>query len=95
MPTATVVGGWKDQLASPGATQMANVVALLSSRPWYELVPDQNHTVVTSGYGSFGGDDYVAAARTPNGRLAMAYVPPARTITVDLGTLSRPVTARW
>ena len=89
------VGGWKDQLASPGATQMANVVALLSSRPWYELVPDQDHTVVTSGYGSFGGDDYVTAARTPDGKLAMAYVPSARTIKVDLGKLSGPVTARW
>jgi hypothetical protein len=74
---------------------MANVVALLSSRPWYELVPDQDHKVVTSGYGSFGGDDYVTAARTPDGKLAMAYVPSARTITVDLGTLSGPVTARW
>jgi hypothetical protein len=89
------VGGWKDQLASPGATQMAHVVALLSSRPWYELVPDQNHEVVTSGYGSFGGDDYVTAARTPEGKLAIAYVPSARTITVDLGTLSGRVTARW
>src|SRR5207247_4793672 len=89
------VGGWKDQLASPGATQMANVVALLSSRRWYELVPDQDHTVVTSGYGSFGADDYVTAARTPDGTLAMAFVPSARTITVDLGTLSGPVTARW
>ena len=89
------IGGWKDRLASPGATQMANVVALLSSRPWYRLVPDQDHTVVTSGYGSFGDDDYVTAARTPDGKLAIAYVPSARTITVDLGTLSGPVTARW
>jgi hypothetical protein len=89
------VGGWKDYLASPGATQMANVVALFSSRPWYELVPDQSHTIVTSGYGSFGDSDYVTAAHTPDGKLAMAYLPSARTITVDLGTLNGPVTARW
>ena len=44
-------------------------------RPWYDLVPDQNHTLVTSGYGTFGDDDYVTAARTPDGKLAMAYVP--------------------
>jgi hypothetical protein len=90
------VGGWKDELASPGATQMANLVALFGSRPWYQLVPDQNHTVVTSGYGTFGDDDYVTAASTPDGKLAVAYVPSSsRAITVDLGTFSGPVTARW
>jgi hypothetical protein len=89
------VGGWPEHLESIGATQMVNLVALFSSRPWYELVPDQDHAFVTSGYGSFGGDDYVTAARTPDGRLAMAYVPSARTIMVDLGRLSGPVTARW
>ena len=89
------VGGWKDEMDSPGATQMANVVALFSPRRWYDLVPDQNHTLVTSGYGSFGQDDYVTAAQTPDGKLAMAYVPSSRTITVDLSTFSGPVTARW
>ncbi len=74
---------------------MANVVALFSPRRWYDLVPDQNHTLVTSGYGTFGQDDYVTAASTPDGKLAMAYVPSAGTITVDLGTFSGPVTARW
>ena len=80
---------------SPGATQMANVVALFSPRRWYDLVPDQNHTLVTSGYGAFGQDDYVTAAQTPDGKLGMAYVPSSRTITVDLSTFSGPVTARW
>jgi hypothetical protein len=74
--------------------QMANAVGLFSYRRWYDLVPDQDHTVVASGYGTFRTDDDVTAARTPDGRLAMAYVPSARTITVDLGTLGGPVTAR-
>jgi hypothetical protein len=26
---------------------------LFASKKWYDLIPDQNHTVVTSGYGSF------------------------------------------
>jgi hypothetical protein len=58
-------------------------------------VPDQNHTVVTSGYGTFGDLDYVTAASTPDGKLAIAYVPSSRTINVDMGTFSGPVTARW
>ena len=76
---------------SPGATQMANIVALFSPRRWYDLVPDQNHTLVTSGYGSFGQDDYVTAASTPDGKLAIAYLPSGGTVTVDLGTFSGPV----
>ena len=89
------VGGWKDQLDSPGATQMAYVTHLFGPRKWYDLVPDQTHSVVTDGLGTFGADEYVTAASTPDGGLAMAYVPSSRTITVDLSTLSGSVTARW
>jgi hypothetical protein len=89
------IGGWKDTLASPGARQMGYVVEFFSGRPWQRLVPDQDHTLVTSGYGRYGFDDYVTAARTPDGSLGVAYAPSAATMTVDLGTLSGPVTARW
>jgi len=93
--------GWKNQLDTPGAVQIAHVKALFEPRAWYELVPDQVHTVVTAGYGTFsstgsiGANDYVTAARTPSGTLVMAYVPSARTVTVDMSQLSGPVTARW
>ena len=89
------VGGWKDEMDSPGATQMANVVALFSPRRWYDSCPTRTTLLVTSGYGSFGQDDYVTAARTPDGKLAMAYLPSGAHDTVDLGTFSGPVTARW
>ena len=89
------IGGWKDQLDSTGATQMAYVTGLFAPRKWYELVPDQTHSVVTDGLGTFGADDYVTAASTADGALAMAYVPSSRTITVDLSKLSGIVTARW
>ena len=93
--TGNCVGGWKDQLNTPGQQQMAYVNSLFESRPWYDLVPDQTHTVVTDGLGTYGTADYVTAARTPDGTLAIAYVPSSRTITVDLSTFSGPVTARW
>jgi hypothetical protein len=89
------IDGWKDHLDTPGAVQMAYVTSLFESRPWYDLVPDQNHTVVTAGFGSFGSGDYVTAARTPDGKLVMAYVPSARTLTVDMSKLNGPVIARW
>jgi Protein of unknown function (DUF4038)/Putative collagen-binding domain of a collagenase len=87
--------GWKNQLDTPGAVQMAYVTALFEPRAWYDLVPDQGHTVVTSGFGTFGSNDYVTAARTPDGTLVMAYVPSARTLAVDMSKLSGPVMARW
>lgn len=95
------IPGWKTQLDTPGAVQIAYVKALFEPRAWYELVPDQAHKVVTAGYGTFastgsvGANDYVTAARTPSGKLVMAYVPSARTVTVDMSQLSGPATARW
>jgi hypothetical protein len=89
------VGGWKDQLDTLGVTELGYLNALFASRRWYDLVPDQAHTVVTDGLGTYGSDDYVTAAGTPDGRLAIAYVPSGRTVTVDLGRFSGSVTARW
>jgi hypothetical protein len=87
--------GWKDKLDTPGAVQMAHLQALFEPRAWYDLVPDQDGSVVTDGRGKFGEFDYVSAARTPDGKLVMAYVPDKRTITVDMTKLSGPAVARW
>jgi hypothetical protein len=97
--------GWQDYLDSIGATQLGYCKTFFQSIPWYSLVPDQAHALVTSGYGTYwaGGlvhdgistNDYVTAAATPDGKLAVAYIPTARTIIVDLARLSGTVTARW
>lgn len=87
--------GWKDQLNTPGAVQMSHVQRLFLPRRWYDLIPDQRHTLLTTGYGTFGAFTYAAAARTPDGKLALAYLPDHRTITIDLTQLSAPATARW
>jgi hypothetical protein len=89
------LAGWKDQLDSPGAIQVSHVAELFRSRRWFDLVPDQAHTLVTGELTTFGGVDYVTAARTSDGTLGMAYTPSARTLTVDMSRMSGPVTARW
>jgi hypothetical protein len=86
---------WKEKLDTPGAVQMAYVTALFEPRAWYQLVPDQDHALVTQGWGKSGDFSYASAARTPDGKLAIVYVPDKRTITVDLGKLVAPITARW
>jgi len=87
--------GWKEKLDTPGAVQMAYVTALFEPRRWYELVPDEDHALVTQGWGKFGDFNYASAARTPDGKLAIVYVPDKRTITVDMSKLAGPATARW
>jgi chitodextrinase len=95
------IDGWHSNLDTPGSAQMGYAKALFESRPWYALVPDQTHAVVTAGSGNFadtgslGANNYLTAARTPDGALVMAYMPTVRTIGVDLSQLAGPVTARW
>jgi hypothetical protein len=94
--TWPVLPGWKEQLDTPGAKQMKFVQALFEPRPWFELVPDQDHKLLTAGFGKFGEFDYASAASTPDGRLAIVYLPDRRTIHVDMSRLSGPaVVARW
>ena len=121
--------GWKTKLDSPGATQLRYLKDLFASRNWNDLVPDQNHSLVTSGYSPFAGylgqfadyvgkncsgigrvfsfirkrtgfgsittNAYVTAARTPDGSLAVAYLPSVRTITIDMSKLAGSTEARW
>jgi hypothetical protein len=98
--------GWKSKLDTPGAVQMAYVKALFEPRAWYDLIPDQDHMVVTAGYGTFDStttagnryvmtSDYVTAARTPDGSLVIAYMPSLRPLTVDMSKLRASTQARW
>ena len=69
--------------------------------PWFRLVPDFRHRVVTGGYGTYDGksnvasNNYVAAAATPNGRLALAYLPAGGTVSVNFGRFAGKVRVRW
>ena len=88
--------GWEAKLDSQGALDMTRLLALFRPRRWWNLVPDQEHRFVVAGLGEANGLDRCTAATTPDGALAMAYLPDARPITVDLGVLPAPsVVARW
>lgn len=89
------IDGWQKRLDTPGAVQMKYVQALFEPRRWYDLVPDQEHKLLTDGFGKFGDFNYAVAAATPDGKLAIAYLPDKRTVTIDLSRLAGPVNARW
>ena len=92
--TWTFTSSWQQNLDTSGAKQIAHLEAFFRSRNWQDLAPDDKHGIVVSGYGTFdtGSDpfdtsDYVAAAATPDGKLAVAYLPTGGTITVNLAAL--------
>jgi hypothetical protein len=87
--------GWQKALDGVGSRDMVHVRALFLSRPWYRLVPDERRQVVTGGLGEFRGLDYLAAARTTDGGTAIAYMPTARTISVDLTRLCAKTVQAW
>jgi Protein of unknown function (DUF4038)/Putative collagen-binding domain of a collagenase len=97
------LSSWRSKLDTPGAMQLSYMKNLFVPRKWYDLIPDQQHTVVTNGYGTpaaFGTgsvttDTYAAAARTSDGALVIAYLPTIRAITVDMSKLAGTTVARW
>ncbi|HEX8347213.1 MAG TPA: DUF4038 domain-containing protein [Actinoplanes sp.] len=99
---------WQAHLNDRISATVGHAATVFSSRQWYNLVPDFDHTTVTAGYGTFnntnstsgGGGDYVTAARTANGTLVMAYLPSTgtgtRTLTVNMSRLATSsVAAKW
>lgn len=96
------IDGWKSYLDTAGVTQLEIWKDFFSSLPWQNLVPDQKHTAVIAGFGAFGDthirvsrSDYCTAAGTPDGSLVVAYMPTARTITVNMASVKAPADAKW
>ena len=88
----------------PGAFDLAHLHNFFTGFEWSKLVPDINHTLVTSGYGTYdgftaAGDDYVASALTSDGKIGIAYFPSTgtatRTITVNMSKLKAKVICKW
>jgi len=92
---------WRKHLDTTGSRQFGYLVRLLERLPWYRLVPDIHHHVVTSGYGTFDpgsnvlSSDYVTATVTRNGRLALAYLPTGGTVTVNMARFAGRVRVQW
>jgi Protein of unknown function (DUF4038)/Putative collagen-binding domain of a collagenase len=85
---------WREALGSRGARSMTHLHDLLARVPWWLLKPDADHTLLTEGLGP--EDERAVAARTPDGSIAIIYLPDSREITVDLAELAGPeVAARW
>jgi hypothetical protein len=49
--------GWKSYIDTLAVTQLEIWKDFFGSLPWQDLVPDQGHSVLTAGYGTFGSTD--------------------------------------
>ncbi len=87
--------GWEAALDYVGSQDMTRLKELFTSRPWYQLVPDDKHEVVVDGLGEFRGLDYLAAARTTDGATVIAYMPTSREITVDMTNVAGKEAMAW
>lgn len=100
--TWTFTTNWQDFLDSPGTIELSHLTSFFSSIPWWQLIPDQDHQIVTSGYGTYDANNealqnanYVTTAWIPNGSLAVIYDPAGNTLTVNLSSFNSPVFAYW
>jgi hypothetical protein len=99
--TDRFANGWQSHLNTQCVKELGYFKAFMTSVAWYNLVPDQTHSLLTAGYGTYrntgtiGGNDYATAAKTPDGKLAVVYTPVSHTLTIALNNFSGPVTARW
>jgi hypothetical protein len=88
--------GWQGLLTSTAATTITNIVTLMATRPWHNCVPDFDHTLVTSGYGTAGQTDYLTAMREADGKTAIIYFPQGTMVpTVDLTRISGSTAIAW
>jgi hypothetical protein len=85
---------------SDGHKQFGAMAQIMNAFPWWLMLPASVGGVgslITSGGGTTGGQDWVAAAADPAGSILMAYVPPAHTgpITVAASMMAHSFTAYW
>jgi hypothetical protein len=86
---------WRDVLNAESVRQAPLVRRLMESHPWWRLVPDAKHELVTGGDGQWKQANYVAASLADDGTLAIVYTPSGGTIQVAMDRLRGPVTAAW
>lgn len=95
---------WAEEQAnldSPGAIQLGYMAAFFKALSWWNLIPDQSHSFLTAGYGTYdgsgftAGSDYVTAALTPDGKTGVIYLSATHTITLNMAKMSGTVTAKW
>jgi hypothetical protein len=89
---------WQAALSSPGGMNAGLAAQFFAPLRWMDLVPDNPNSssnFLTAGYGSWGSDQYVLGAVTPDGHLGLAYFTFATNVTVDMTKMAGTTRAQW
>ena len=84
---------WPQALRMPGAEQMAHLARLFTSFDFTRLRPAPELVAVQPG--AANPAQFVAAARTEDGELALVYTPEARTVSLAAALLPPNVVPTW
>jgi hypothetical protein len=95
------------ELKTIGASQFGVVKRVLTGIPWYELVPDQSHSLMTAGYGKqntidsgldiscLNSTNYVTTALTADHKYSVSYAPVPTTLSLNMAEYATMVTLHW
>ena len=93
--------GYASSFDTPATLQQKYIPALFYRYPWQNFAPDQTHSVVTSGYGTYNANNLnmftatYATTTWDGANNSVTYTPVSTTLTVDLANFSKPVYAAW
>lgn len=94
---------WQSNLDTTATLQVKFLTKLFNQIQWWMLVPEQNHQVVTAGYGACSASNannenlYNSTCATTawNSSLAIVYAPVSTTLTINMANFSKSMTASW
>jgi len=84
---------WQEALLMPGAEQMAHLADTMTSLHWWKLRPAPE--LVAMQPGEADTRRFISACRSPDGDLAIIYVPEDRSVELCLDGLPRTLQATW
>jgi hypothetical protein len=92
-PNSGIPLPWREALRMPGAEQLRHLMSLFNSIDWWMLIPDA--ALLKHQPGDEDVHQFVAAARTVNGELAVVYIPQPQRVALNLSRLATPLQGEW
>jgi hypothetical protein len=92
-PGSGVARPWAEAIRMPGSVGMRHLRTFFDSFEWWRLRPAQE--LLGEQPGVEDPSRFVAAAKSEDGRFAVAYLPAGGTVHLNLEGLPSPLTARW
>lgn len=86
---------WQNYLDSQGSQDLKRAGEFFNSRRWHDLIPDNDHKTLISGYGNISDASYAAAGRMSNGSTVIVYTPDQRNLTIEMTRISGNQSHGW